>query len=152
MFSPLKYEAIYRGMLGPLARTIQVFVSDGSQYTAYSLTGHVSKYRESDLIPGGSIQMGDLKLIVLWEDLQALGIPKLGLKDRINIKGNTYSIIHWDEYTRKIGTDNIAVEITIRGGGLSVLASVFVYRVTGSGDQRITGDGDRRGIKEAASG
>jgi len=149
MFNAAKYQSMYNRFLGPLARPVQVLVSSDGEFISYAMTGHVTKYRESDLVPGGSIQLGDLKLIMLYEDFEAFGITKLELKDRINIDDRTYSIVHWDEYSRSVGEKKIAVEITIRGGGMATIASRAVFRIIGTGDQRITGDGDRRIIREA---
>lgn len=149
MFDASQYSSMYERFLGPLARGITVKLKSGSNYVAYQMTGHVTRYQESDLISGGSIQLGDLRLIVMSEDLQAFGIEKLGLKDRVDIDGRTYSIVHFDEYSRSVGGTSIAVEMTVRGGGLATVASRFVVRITGSGDTRITGNGDRRVVKEA---
>jgi len=148
-FNTSAYRGMYNRMLGPLAQPIEALYNDQGTWVSYQLTGHVSRYRESDLVAGGSIQLGDLRILVLWEDLQALGIPRLGLKDRFNVEGRSYSIVHWDENTRTVGADKVAVEIAVRGAGSAVLASVLVLRITGDGDQRITGDGDRRAVREA---
>ncbi len=149
MFSKSTYESMYKRFMGPLARPVSLLINNGSSYTSYETTAHVTKYQESDLVPGGSIQLGDLKIIILSENLQAFGITKMGLKDRINIGGFTYAIIHWDAYTRKVGDVYVAVEVTVRGGGAAAVASVSVYRITDSGDNRITSNGDYRIVKEA---
>ena len=150
MFKANTYSAMYKKFLGPLAQPVSLLVQTGAQYIAYETTAYVTKYQESDLIPGGSIQLGDLRLIILRENLDAVGIDSMALKDRINIDGLTYAVVHWDQYSRTIGDSGIAVEATIRGGGISVIASVFVYRITDNGDQRITSNGDNRVIVEAA--
>lgn len=149
MFSKSTYESMYKRFMGPLARPVSLLINNAGSYISYETTAHVTKYQESDLVPGGSIQLGDLKLVILSEDVEAFGITKMGLKDRINIDGSTYAVIHWDAYTRTVGPDNIAVEVAVRGGGSAVISSVAVYRITGTGDNRITGDGDLRIIREA---
>ena len=135
--------------MGPLARPVTVLVNDNGTYIGYPMTAHVSRYRETDMVPGSSVQLGDLRVLILWEDLQGVGITDLELKDRVNIDGRTYSVVQFDKYTRSVGENTIAAELSVRGGGLSVIASISVYRITGSGDQRVTGDGDRRIVKEA---
>lgn len=149
MFSGDKYLQMYKRFMGPLVRPVALLVNNGSTFTSYNTSAHVTKYQESDLVPGGSIQLGDLKLVILKEELDAFGITKLGLKDRINIDGFTYAVIHWDAYTRTVGDVDVAVEITVRGGGVATVASVSVYRITDSGDRRITSNGDYRVVKEA---
>ena len=149
MFSASQYRAMYKRFLGPLSRPVSLLLQSGADYIAYETKAHVTKYTEQDLVAGGTAQLGDLKLIVLAEDLEFFGITKMTKKDRVNIDGFTYSIIHWDEYTRTVGENAVAVEMTIRGGGLATVASVAVYRITGDSDNRITGDGDRRVIREA---
>jgi hypothetical protein len=149
MFSPDKYDAMYKRFLGPLARPITVMVKNGDAYIGYPMTAHVTAYNESDLVPGGTVQLGDLRLIILADTLKDLGIGKLGLKDRINIDDRAYSIVHWDDYTRSAGSRTIAIEATVRGGGSGVVASIFVYRSIDNGDRRITSNGDYRVIREA---
>ena len=149
MFSKSTYESMYKRFMGPLARPVSLLVQSGQDYIAYNTTAHVTKYQESDLVAGGSVQLGDLRIILLADDVADFGIDKLTQKDRINVDGLTYSVIHWDAYTRTVGPDNIAIEVAVRGGGSAVIASVAVYRITGTGDIRVTGDGDMRIIREA---
>ena len=149
MFNAETYKRMYARFMGSLAQPVSVLVNDNGTYIAYPMVAHVSRYKETDLVPGSSVQLGDLRLLVKWDDLAGVGIDDLELKDRVNIDGKTYSIVHFDKYTRSIGDETIAAEITVRGGGLSVVASISVYRIIDTGDVRITGDGDRRIIREA---
>ena len=135
--------------MGARSRAVTILLNTGADYIGYPMTAFVTRYMESDLVAGGSIQLGDLRVMVMAEDLAAVGITKLEQKDRINIDQRAYSVVHYDQYTRAIGPDDIAVEIAVRGGGSAVIASQFVYRITGDTDRRITGDGDFRGIREA---
>jgi len=149
VFSASRYAAMYRKFMGPLAGPVELLINNSGTYTGYNTTAHVTKYQESDLVPGGSIQLGDLKVIILAEDLDAFGITKMGLADRINIDGLSYAIVNWDNYTRSVGENTIAVEVAVRGGGVAVIASINVYRITDTGDRRITSNGDYRITKEA---
>ena len=149
MFNSSTYESMYKRFMGPLARDITVLVRFGSGFIGYPMTAHVTRYKESDMIPGSSIQMGDLRVIILAEDMEAVGIESLELKDRLNIDGRAYSIVNYDAYTRTLGGSNIAAELAVRGGGSAIVASIAVYRIIGNGDRRITGDGDFRIIREA---
>jgi len=150
MFDPERYRDLYKKFLGPLSRPVTLLQNVGGLFVGYNVNAHVTAYSESDLVPNASIQLGDLKLLIMREDLDALGLDKLELKDRINIDDRAYSIIHWDDYTRTVGSTGVAVEVTVRGGGAAVVPSVSVYRVIDNGDRRITGNGDYRVIKEPA--
>ena len=119
MFSFLTFKDIYSRFLGPLARPVTLLVNNGTTFDPYSSKAHVTKYNESDLVAGGSIELGDLKLIILGDDMPD-GVTSLGLKDRIAIEDRQYAIIHWDQYTRTIGDNDIAIEATIRGGGVYI--------------------------------
>jgi hypothetical protein len=39
----------------------------------------------------------------------------MGRKDRISIDDRNYSVIHWDDETRAMGSDSVAIEISVRG-------------------------------------
>ena len=149
VFNPSRYAVMYRKFMGPLSGPVELLVNNSGTYTAYNTTAYVTRYQESDLVPGGSIQLGDLRIIILAEDLDAFGITKMGLADRINVKGSSYAIVNWDAFTRSVGENTIAVEVAVRGGGAAVIASINVYRITDAGDRRITSNGDYRITKEA---
>ena len=78
------------------------------------MNAHVSKYSESELVSGGAIRLGDMKLVILGVDIPA-GVDRLDTKDRVQIDGRAYSVIHWDNFTRSVGDELIAVEAAVRG-------------------------------------
>lgn len=114
MFEPLRYKASLRKM-DSLAQPVNIKVNNGTGFTTYSnVRMHVSRYQENELIAGGSIMMGDLRLIIPAENLPDVSM-KLEMKDRVEIDGRVYSVIQWDNYTRKMGEELIAVEAAVRG-------------------------------------
>jgi hypothetical protein len=139
MFDAGRTADMYRRFLGPLARPITLLRNNGTGFTAYpEITGFVSKYKESDLVSGGSIQLGDVRLIILTEDIPA-GITSLGLGDRIVIKNRFYGVVHWDAYSRKVGDTGVAIEVAVRGGGVYVLPEQFTI-ISEIGETLITED------------
>ena len=116
-FNDNDYRGMYKRFLGPLAQDILCLKNNGTGFDEHSgAVAHVSMYREDELVNDGTMRLGDLKLIVLYESLP-VEAQDMTLKDRIVIDGKYYSIIKWDVNTRSIGADPIAVEATIRGGG-----------------------------------
>jgi hypothetical protein len=112
MFSAALYKNIYNRFLGPLAQDVIFQVNNGTGFDPSApVKAMVTKYKESDLVSGGSIELGDLKLIIPFDP----AYPTLGLKDRIEIDGRTYGVVHWDTNTRSVGEETIAIEATVRG-------------------------------------
>lgn len=115
MFNSASYESMYRRFLGPLAQTVGLKLNNGTDFDApINVDAHVSSYREADLVAGGSIQIGDLRLIILESSLPD-GLRALEMKDRIEIEGRNYSVIHWDTNSRSVGDTTVAIEATVRG-------------------------------------
>lgn len=114
MYYADRYRDMYQRILGPLSRDVVLKVNNGAGYDDYTVPAHVSKWQERDLVPGGSIQLGDLRLIILTESLPD-GVTTLTMKDRVEIDGRAYGVIHWDEHTRAIGDNQLAVDVTVRG-------------------------------------
>ena len=136
MFNHTNYESMYRRMLGPLAQPVMILQNTGSDFVEYpQVMAHVSRYRESDLVNNSTLQIGDLKLIMMAEELP-LAISDLTLKDRFVIDNLFYSIVHWDVHTRTVGANRIAIEATIRGGGMYAPSNYDI--VDELGNQMIT--------------
>lgn len=114
-FNVARYKSMYRSFLGPLSQPITLMVNNGVGFDSFpDVSAHVTGYKEYDLVAGGSIQLGDLKLIILKESMPA-AVTKLGLKDRVEIEGRTYGVVHWDGNSRSIGAEVIAVQCGVRG-------------------------------------
>nr|MDJ0792263.1 Ig domain-containing protein [Acidimicrobiia bacterium] len=114
-FRARDYRDVYARFLGPLAQDITILLNNGTGFTAIpGARAHVSRWRESDLVQGGPVEVGDLKLIILEESLPD-GLRSLEQKDRIEISGRAYGVILWDEHTRSIGDQTMAIEVTVRG-------------------------------------
>lgn len=115
MFSAQTYKSMYSRLMGPLAQPVTLMINNGTGWDSYTgVMAHVSKYQESDLVSGGSIQLGDIRLVILNEDIP-VEIDRLDSKDRIEIDGRAYGVIHWDSHTRSVGDETIAVESAVRG-------------------------------------
>jgi hypothetical protein len=110
MFASADYQRMYDRFLGPLSQPVLFKVNNGTGFDdAETVNAHVSNWRESELVPNGSIKIGDLRLIILEP-------PRvLGLKDRIEIEGRSYAIVQWDDNTRTVGATKIAAQVTVRG-------------------------------------
>jgi hypothetical protein len=114
-FSSTAYQTMYRRFLGDLAKPVTLKINTGTTFKNYrDVLAYVSKYRESDLVQGGSIEIGDLKLVIPTEYLPS-AVTVMGRSDRIDIDGRNYSVIHWDAETRAMGGSSVAIEVTIRG-------------------------------------
>lgn len=87
--------------------------NNGTAFVDHPSRAFVTAHKEHDLVPGGSIQQGDLKLIISATRFPK-GLRDLERKDRIMIQGDPYSVIHFDKFTRNVG-GIIAYEITVRG-------------------------------------
>lgn len=95
--------------------TVTLRVNNGTGFDDHAnVKAHVSTYRENELVAGGPIQVGDLRLIIPAEEIPA-GVADLKQRDRIQIDGRDYAVMHWDAYTRSVGDELIAVEARVRG-------------------------------------
>jgi len=114
-FSAARYSNIYKRFMGNLAKPVTLQVNNGTGFTNYpGVLAYVTSYRESDLVQGGSIQIGDLKLVITKDYIPA-AIDTMSRKDRIEIDGRSYSVIHYDNESRAMGDTIVAIEITVRG-------------------------------------
>lgn len=114
MFEAERYRNSLRKM-APLFQSVTLMKNNGTGFTSYDgVKCHVSRYQDSELVADGSIKIGDLRLIIPSENLPS-DIGKLEQKDRVDIDGRNYSIINWDDYTRKMGDELVAVEVAVRG-------------------------------------
>jgi hypothetical protein len=115
MFSAGRYKRMYRRFLGPLSQPITLSVWNGSSFDDYpNIPAHVSNYEERDLAEGGPIKLGDLRLIILAENLPT-NLGQLNQGDVVTISGRDYGVIRWDANTRSVGTELMAYEATVRG-------------------------------------
>jgi hypothetical protein len=114
MFSSNLYRRSYKKLLEPLDQTVTIMINNGVGFDSYPCKAYVSKYREQDLVAGGSIETGDLRLIMMAECVPAT-VSRMDKGDRIEIDGRVYAVIHFDDYTRRMGEDIIAYEIAVRG-------------------------------------
>jgi hypothetical protein len=115
MFNALDYKSLYNRILGPLAQDVGIILNNGTDFDPPVLVeAHVSNLKESDLVADGPVRLGDLRLIIMYDDLPG-GMRPLGKQDRIEIEGKSYGVILWDTNSRTIAATKIAVEATVRG-------------------------------------
>lgn len=117
MFEASPYQRIYAAQFAKESQPVEVLANSDGGFVSIPTRALVSEYQDSDLIEGGSIVLGDMKVMLLQADIERLGIPRLGLADRVVIDGRAYAVIHWDAYTRTVGTTTLAVDLIVRGGG-----------------------------------
>ena len=111
-FNYENYRSMYARFMGNLAQPVIPQINNGTGFDDLpAVNAHVSAWRESDLVSGATIKLGDLKLIIPDDG----SMPKLGLKDRIKINDRSFSIVHWDANTRSLGDNLVALEVTVRG-------------------------------------
>ena len=114
MFNANQYKEMYEKFMGPLAQAVILRLNNGTGFTSYPSKAHVSNYNEKDLIPNGPIELGDLRLVILAEDIPT-GVVRMDKGDRVSIEGREYGVIHWDSNTRSVGGELVAVNVTVRG-------------------------------------
>ena len=93
---------------------ITIRVNNGTSFDDHPSRAVVHQHKESDLVPGGTIQQGDLKLTISGTRWPA-GIDSLERKDRVVIQGKNYSVVHFDRFTRNVGGSPVAYELSVRG-------------------------------------
>lgn len=114
MYSAPAYQRMYARHFAAMG-TVTLRVNNGAGFDDHpGVKAHVSAYRENDLVEGGPIQVGDLRLIIPADQIPD-GVADLKQKDRIQINGRDYAVMHWDAHTRSVGDQLIAVEARVRG-------------------------------------
>ena len=93
---------------------ITIHVNNGASFDAYQAQAFITGYQERDLLPGGSIQQGDIKLIISATNYPAAITRPLERKDRIEVNGRPCSIIHFNPNSRTVNGQPIAYEIAVR--------------------------------------
>jgi hypothetical protein len=83
-------------------------------YTDHPVRALVRAYKASEIVPGGSLELGDLSVIVLREDYP-LGTRRLERKDRIALRGREYAVVNYDDASRSVNGIVYAVDVLVRG-------------------------------------
>jgi len=93
---------------------VGVRLNNGTDFDAPVLVDamRVYAYSESDLVAGGPIKIGDLKVIL---NAETYTLRDLEQKDRMIIEGRNYSIVHFDKNSRSYSTTLLGIEVTVRG-------------------------------------
>lgn len=117
-FDLAAFKQMYATMATNDMVRVDIMLSDGvGGYVTYpDIRAFVSGYRPQEVVPGGPIETNDTRCIILAEDLPA-DLRPLGRGDRILLQsdGKAYSVQRWDTKTRRVGTNLLAAEATLRG-------------------------------------
>jgi len=81
----------------------------------YPVRARVVEYRPEELV--GGIVQGDVRLIVLAEDVEQTGfvVPLVATADKIVIRGRELSVKSVDDNTRRVGGQLMAYDIRVGG-------------------------------------
>ncbi len=109
------YHRLYSRFAASLARTVTLRVAKaGGGFDDYAgVRAFVRGVGDEALMPGSTIQLEDVRVVILSDDLPA-GLRKLSQKDRIVIDGRNWAIVSWNDQTRRVGNVPIAVEAVAR--------------------------------------
>ena len=114
MFESLRYQQMYQ-RFNKLYQVVTLMINNGTGFTTYEgIKAHVARYTEDDLVSGSSVKVGDIKVIIPSQNIPD-SISMMREKDRIEIDGRSYAVVLWDDYTRKMGEDLVAVQVAVRG-------------------------------------
>jgi len=76
----------------------------------------VGPYRADQLVPGGPIEVGDLRCLIYWPTFEALGIGRrLERADRIECRGRQMSVVQFDDFTHAAAGTIFAALMQLRG-------------------------------------
>lgn len=115
--SRAEWQTMYREALDGLEveEPVTILLNNGAGFDPYPTEAVVRGYNERDLVPGGTIQQGDIKVLISADRYPAAINRKLERKDRIEINGAPCAVIHFDDNTRNIQGVPIMYEIAVRG-------------------------------------
>jgi hypothetical protein len=73
-------------------------------------------YRWDELVPGGPIEVGDVRCMLYWPTFEALGIGRpLERKDRVEWRGRQYAVVQFDDATHAAAGAIFAAQLQLRG-------------------------------------
>ena len=115
MFDERQYQATARRLIGANHQQVTLKVNNGAGFDEYpGVKANVSYWRETDLIPGSSVEVGDLKLIILAETVPD-AVGDLEQRDRVEIGGENYAVMYWDTQTGRVNNTVVTILAAVRG-------------------------------------
>lgn len=93
---------------------VNILLNNGAGFDSYPSRAVIRGYKETDLAPGGSIQQGDIKVLISSTNYPAAITRPLERRDRIEVNGRACGVIHFDPNTRNISGSPIMYEIAVR--------------------------------------
>lgn len=115
MFRAESYHRMHDRFFKRLAEPVTFMVNNGTGFDEYPTKAVIRGYVETDLVPDGPIQMGDVKVMVAASDFPEQISRPLERKDRIVVGGRPCAVMHFDENTRNIKGEVIMFVIGVRG-------------------------------------
>jgi hypothetical protein len=80
------------------------------------LNAMVGPFRADQLVPGGPIEVGDLRVLLFWPTFAALGIGRrLERADRVEVRGRQMAVVQFDDFTHAAAGAIFAAMIQARG-------------------------------------
>lgn len=111
--TPTAAKASYRRQIAMHGETLTL-QRNGTPPITQAVRARVTGYQPDELI--GQIQQGDVRIIVLAEDIGSFPVPiRERSTDSVVINGRFLTVQAVDERTRKVGGVLIAYEIRARG-------------------------------------
>lgn len=93
---------------------VTIMLNNGVGFDSHPAKAVVRGYKEEDLVPGSSIQQGDMKLMIAADRYPVAINRPLERKDRIVVNGRACGVVHFDPNSRNIGGVPIMYEIAVR--------------------------------------
>ena len=98
-----------------LFEPVTLCINNSTGFDDHLSQAFVTGYTERDMVYGDSIQQGDVKLILRYDDIPAAARTRpLQRKDRIIVRGRPMAVEHWNENTRSVGNTILAIEARVR--------------------------------------
>lgn len=114
--SKAEWQTMQRELLDGLEveEAVIIYLNNGVGFDQHPTKAVVRGYSEKDLVTGGTIQQGDMKLLISADRFPAAITRPLERKDRIEVNGKLCSVVHWDPNSRNIQGSSIMYEVTVR--------------------------------------
>lgn len=94
---------------------ISILVNNGTGFDRYdNVKAVVTMYKQEELVPDRTIKLGDTKILVPADQWPAAITRDLEGKDRIELKGQAHSVIHFNPNTKSVQGLTVMYEVGAR--------------------------------------
>lgn len=115
--TPAQARDSYRRIMNDVGETVYIrrYTGSGATRTPVDTAckAWVTGYDPKEIV--GNIQQGDRKLIVLAADLSSFSLP-IRKGDKVVVRTVELSIEGFDDSTRRVAGELVAIELQVRGG------------------------------------